>query len=142
MFRRINNWLHLWLGLISGSIMLIVCLTGAIWVFHEEIKSIVHPVHQVLVHDKPIIMPSRINAVIHDKYPGEPVNMVTYKRNGSIDVMVKKWGDNPLIVSLDPYTGKILGERINEDNITLFFYFIENGHRFFWLPIKIGRPIV
>lgn len=122
--------------------MLIVCLTGAIWVFHEEIKSVVHTAYPVAARDKPLIMPSQINAVIRDKYPTEPVNMVTYKRNAAIDVMVKNWGDNPLIVSLDPYTGKILGTRLNEDRITLFFYFIENGHRFLWMPVKIGRPIV
>jgi len=130
------------MGLISGVIMLIVCLTAAIWVFNEEIKSLFHPVYHVAKSERPLIMPSQINQIIRDKFPGEPVNMVTYKKNRSVDVMVKKWGDNPLIVSLDPYTGKILGQRINEDRITLFFYFMEDGHRFFWLPIKIGRPIV
>ena len=122
--------------------MLIVCLTGAIWVFHEEIKSLVHPDYVIPAQKKALITPSQIISVIEKAYPGEPVNMVTYKKHSSIDVMVKKWGDNPLIVSLNPYTGRILGTRINEDRVTLFFYFIENGHRFFWCPIKIGRPIV
>lgn len=142
MFRKINNWLHLWLGLISGSIMLVVCFTGAIWVFHEEIKALIHPEYHVAAANKPLITPSQINHIIEKAHPGEPVNMVTYQKNSSVDVMVKKWGDNPLIVSLDPYTGKILGQRINEDEITLFFYFIENGHRFLWMPMKTGRLIV
>lgn len=122
--------------------MLVVCLTGTIWVFHEEIKSLVHPAYPIDVQNRPMISPSQINGIIQKEFPAEPVNMVSYQKNAAIEVMVKKWADNPLIVSLDPYTGKILGQRLNEDRITLFFYFIENGHRFLWMPVKIGRPIV
>ncbi len=33
-FSRINKWLHLWLGHISGMIVLVVCITVCIWVFN------------------------------------------------------------------------------------------------------------
>ena len=36
-FRRIDEWQHLWLGLVSGLVVFVVCLTAAIWVFRDEI---------------------------------------------------------------------------------------------------------
>ncbi|WP_206531738.1 PepSY-associated TM helix domain-containing protein [Sphingobacterium sp. DR205] len=38
-WRRISNWLHLCLGLSSGIIVFVVCLTGTLFVFHEEIND-------------------------------------------------------------------------------------------------------
>lgn len=42
-FRRLCNDIHLWLGLISGIVLFIVCLTGTIFVFHTEIEKALNP---------------------------------------------------------------------------------------------------
>lgn len=42
MFRQTINQIHLIVGLISGSIIAIVALTGCIYVFEEEIRSLNH----------------------------------------------------------------------------------------------------
>lgn len=39
-FRRISDWLHLWLGIASGLIVFIVAVTGCIYVFQHEIVSL------------------------------------------------------------------------------------------------------
>jgi len=141
MFRKVNNWIHLWLGLISGVIMLIVCLTGAIWTFGDEIKFAIYGSVPISKGAKAVVLPSVIKQVIQHKYPGQPINTVFYKTALPIEVIVKKWGDNPLLLHLDPFTGKILRERLLEDRTTLFFYWIEGGHRNLWLPGWIGRPV-
>lgn len=40
--RKAVGWLHLWLGLISGSVVFILSVTGCIYVFEKEIKSWVY----------------------------------------------------------------------------------------------------
>lgn len=40
--RRISDWLHLWLGLVSGLIVFIVAITGCIYVFQTEINELIH----------------------------------------------------------------------------------------------------
>lgn len=142
MFRKINNWLHLWLGLISGIIMLIVCLTGAIWVFGDEIKAFITPPVKVAYQNKPILSPSQITKIAGSLYPGRPLAYLDYQKNKAVEVAVGDWGKDTKLLFLDPYTGKILGERLMEDQTTLFFYFIESGHRFLWMPWKIGRAVV
>src|SRR5690606_7338267 len=41
-FRKIVNDIHLWLGIGSGIILFIVCLTGTILAFEQEIKSVLN----------------------------------------------------------------------------------------------------
>ncbi|WP_129713839.1 PepSY domain-containing protein [Pedobacter sp. SYP-B3415] len=42
-FRQITDWLHLWLGLLSGIIVFIISLTGCLFVFQQEINEWLHP---------------------------------------------------------------------------------------------------
>lgn len=42
MFSKLNAWLHLWLGLITGIVVLVVSLTGCVYVFVDEIKAVVY----------------------------------------------------------------------------------------------------
>lgn len=55
LFTRINKWLHLWLGLASGVIVLIVCITACIWVFNEEITALLEPETKVEKQDKAVL---------------------------------------------------------------------------------------
>lgn len=43
LFRRIVEFLHLWLGLITGIVVFVVCFTAAIWVFRDEISYFTMP---------------------------------------------------------------------------------------------------
>jgi hypothetical protein len=42
-FKKINAWMHLWLGLASGLVVLILGLTGCALVFEQEIKLLSTP---------------------------------------------------------------------------------------------------
>ncbi len=41
--RKFINDIHLWLGLASGLVLFVVCLTGTIYTFHHEIEELVEP---------------------------------------------------------------------------------------------------
>lgn len=40
--RRISDWLHLWLGIASGLIVLMLGVTGCMYVFQKEITELIH----------------------------------------------------------------------------------------------------
>ncbi|RDV14904.1 PepSY domain-containing protein [Pontibacter diazotrophicus] len=42
-FRKLFNDIHLWLGIASGLVLFIVCLSGTIYTFHSEIEALVEP---------------------------------------------------------------------------------------------------
>lgn len=41
-FRRISDWLHLWLGISTGIMVVFIALTGCIYVFQDEITNLIY----------------------------------------------------------------------------------------------------
>ncbi|ALI97749.1 PepSY-associated TM helix domain-containing protein [Rufibacter tibetensis] len=42
-WRKLFNDIHLWLGLASGLVLFLVCLTGTIFTFHTEVEEMLEP---------------------------------------------------------------------------------------------------
>jgi uncharacterized iron-regulated membrane protein len=146
-FKRINNWLHLWLGLISGIILLIVCLTGCIWVFNEEITGLLEPETKVEWQNKPVLSPAQLTAIAAKLHPDKVPSYANYQQGRTIDLNLRNVGatdrrSGNTVLKINPYTGQVVSTTIHQKGETDFFRFILNGHRFLWMPPKIGRPIV
>lgn len=147
LFTKINKWLHLWLGLISGIIVLIVCLTGCIWVFNEEITGLLEPETKVEKQDKPVLRPSQLSAIAAKLYPGKVISYAQYQQGRAINVFLKQPNEKGrrgggTTLKIHPYTGEVLKTEVRKKGETDFFRFVLNGHRFLWMPYAIGRPIV
>lgn len=149
LFKRINNWLHLWLGLISGIIVLIVCLTGCIWVFNEEITGLLEPETKVAWQDKPVVKPSELMRIAAKLYPEKVPSYANYQQGRAINLNLRAANAGPrdrrtgnTILKVNPYTGEVIGTEEHKPGESDFFRFILNGHRFLWMPYEIGRPIV
>lgn len=143
LFYRIAAWLHLWLGLITGIVMIIVCLTGCIWVFQDEITAyILEPETRVTHQAAPVLTPSQIQRIATAKFPDKKVSYATYQQGRAIYVGMGEARRGGTSLRLNPYTGKIISVSERKEGEVDFFRFILNGHRFLWLPYEIGRPIV
>jgi len=155
-FRSVNNWLHLWLGLLSGSILVVVCFTGCLWVFHHEITSFLIPRKEsqfVLAQHESLLPPSQIVHIADSLFPNTFVRNITYTKDAPISFVVDGASAADKKAStylLHPYSGVYLGEKTTEQStddklrqrLEGFFSWAIDGHRFLWLPRDIGRPIV
>lgn len=142
LFYRISAWLHLWLGLITGIVMLIVCVTACIWVFHDEIMRLAEPETVIARQDKPVITPSQVKEIAAARFPGKKPGYVTYQQGTAIYLSLGEGRRGNTIMRLNPYTGEVISVKEYKPGETDFFRFILNGHRFLWMPVEIGRPIV
>jgi uncharacterized iron-regulated membrane protein len=140
-FKKINSWLHLWLGLISGIIVVNICLTGCIWIFNEEINSILKPETRIEQQDK-ILSPSQFKAIAQKEYPGMKINSLIFQKGRTVNINLGERKKTNITLYVNPYTGSVVRKEIRQPGETDFFRFILNGHRFLWLPSEIGRPIV
>ncbi|WP_437921431.1 PepSY-associated TM helix domain-containing protein [Sphingobacterium sp. LRF_L2] len=158
-FRSVNNFLHLWFGLISGIIIVVICLMACLWVFHTEITDLLIPKKEkqfIAARYESLLAPSEIIAIADSLYPQETVRGITYTRDSPVSFTVNvKANDTakraePQIHLLHPYTGAYLGlktedtseEGVLREKLESFFAWTLQGHRFLWLPRDIGRPIV
>ncbi|SFW99711.1 Uncharacterized iron-regulated membrane protein [Cytophaga hutchinsonii ATCC 33406] len=141
-FKKVIGWLHLWLGLISGTIMFIVCITGCIWVFQEEITALTEPWNNITPENKPLLLPSQVNQITVQQFPGKEIHGFNYYEGKTICVHISHEKEYNYNLFLHPYSGKVLHIADYKKDSFDFFRFVLNGHRFLWLPWKIGRPIV
>ncbi|RAV29156.1 PepSY-associated TM helix domain-containing protein [Sinomicrobium soli] len=152
LFRRINDWLHLWLGLLSGIVVFVVCLTAAIWVFRDEVAYFTKPFNRIEAQDIPFSPPSvlkrKAGEYLENEFENNPVLLLNLTYRGPDRTAYAGYIDNTANVymgylHLNPYTGQVVhNELFAESNTRKFFLFIRAGHRFFWLPPHIGSPIV
>ncbi len=134
-FSKINAWLHLWLGLASGIVVLIMGITGCILVFEHEIKAMTSPWLNVEAQsaDK-ILPPSKIYVAVKKALPEKDIHGLWY--NG-LDKTIKVDIESDSLIYVNPYNGKITGMVDHED----FFHEIDEGHRYLWLGEELGTTI-
>ncbi|MDO5606918.1 MAG: PepSY-associated TM helix domain-containing protein [Capnocytophaga sp.] len=127
LFKKITGKLHLWLGLTIGVIVFIEGITGALYVFKDEIQNISR--QSAIYHGEPnpetkktlplLVLEEKVNAYTKEKYPvhwvsipidkNESYRFYYYERNPE-----SSWHyfDEFIIyksVYINPFTGEIVG---------------------------------
>ncbi|SIS75087.1 Uncharacterized iron-regulated membrane protein [Zobellia uliginosa] len=135
------NDVHLWLGLASGIVLFLVCLSGTLLVFEDEIKSFFTDdfVVETTEGQKMSI------ELLSDKLKGEgDITAVTLPATAwepylfSIKTDPKQRRGATYYVN--PYTGEYQKEL--KSSLDGFFMTMFRLHRWLLLDIEIGRPIV
>lgn len=136
-FRKI----HLILGLVSGIIIFIVSVTGAVYVFNEEIKNITESFRKVEIQNKPVIPPSKAFEIGKEVNSDKHMHGLVYgTRNEAIEVIY--YEEEPEFYAsafLNPYSGEVLKYR---NNYKTFFGLVLKGHVALWLPEDVGTTII
>ncbi|KFF16633.1 PepSY-associated TM helix domain-containing protein [Chryseobacterium sp. JM1] len=157
--KKITGWLHLWLGLVSGIIVLVVTLSGTMFVFCDEIIDLCGgsaKYVQVPANVKKM-SPEELLAKFHQQVPDRKAFYFdTYKeadrtfrvasarkppKDKNVPKAGKPKGRGPRGVFayhyLDPYTGKITGSTKSYE----FFYIVAHIHAQL-LAGKFGKTVV
>jgi len=132
--------LHLYLGLLSSLVLIVVALSGAILSYEKQILSLIHEESFVV---KPSaqnkLTPQEIVERFLAEKPDAKINAFTLHNNATSSYVINiasqksRKGENYFI---DPYTAKILPEVTAHD----FFHFVENLHRRLLLG-EVGKQI-
>jgi len=131
-------FLHRWLGLITGLVVLIVSITGCIFCFQDEIQDAVHSYRKVEIQNKPYILPSTLKQIALKEYPGTVSYIYYYGKNRPASVLVNtKQGLQEVFIN--PYTGAITHA---ENPLHNFFTVVEFIHLYLLLPARAGTIVV
>lgn len=145
--KKIAYHLHLWLGGISGLIMFIVCITGAIWAVGIHNWFGVNPSAPKIevVAGQELMAPSVLTEKLADTLKGAQPMFIRYERDRPAAMRV--YGDEAnLWITLNPYTADIISYKDYNDKSSSssmsFWDYMRWGHRALWLPWDVGRVIV
>ncbi|GAB3910646.1 PepSY-associated TM helix domain-containing protein [Larkinella knui] len=139
--------LHLWLGIASGLILFIVCLSGTIYTFSSEIQEVADAdKYTVTAPPAAQRQPAEVLvASVLKTVPGGTVQWISIPndRARSYQISVKKGDDKeakPVTYFVNPYTSEVLGTP--ESATSRFFMVVFRLHRWLLLDTEVGRPIV
>ncbi|MDR2119325.1 MAG: PepSY domain-containing protein [Tannerella sp.] len=144
--KKLIRKLHLWLGITSGCIVSIICLTGAVWALH---------IHGWLGEGDPpipscppaaILPPSTLAAIAKDSLNGRLPSYITYTKDRPAWLGVFARGSRTMLM-IDPCSGRILKRTSLSMNAAAdqpfdLWLFVRRGHQSLWLPRAVGRPII
>ena len=153
LFRIVVDKLHLWLGLGSGIVVLIVSITGCLFVFQKEVNDIYYRdilfVSPQQTHTLPV---SELKKKAQEALgPDKPVlNITTYTNPGKAwEFMAYKGNDTAFSyqgtieyyesVLVNPYNGNVTGIIDYKHN---FFSIVKGIHWSLLLNSTYGQPIV
>jgi uncharacterized iron-regulated membrane protein len=131
-------WLHRWIGIISGTVVLIVALTGCIYVFEEEIRNTFQ--HKFYY----------VNNVGVEKLALQNIQEIAQKQLDKKDkiksIRIKEVHDAAYIVAtekdkliaINPYTGEVIGVKNTKRD---FLSVVLQLHRTLLLG-KVGKQII
>jgi uncharacterized iron-regulated membrane protein len=137
-FKRFIGFAHLWLGLISGALIVFLGITGCILAFEKEIRDVTDPYRFVEVQQKPVLPPSALIPVA-EKAMNRPALGIEYGDPGKAVAVAYYDETNYVLSFLNPYSGEVLKVK---DMTRDFFRIVLDGHFYLWLPHHIGQPIV
>lgn len=139
--RNIIRQVHLWLGILTGPIVFVIGITGAIYAFQEEIQNTTQDFRFVKAQDKQFLPPSALIAASDKTHPNKNVHAVMYHDKGKAAKVIYYSYEQHYydFVYVNPYSGKVLEVH---DVTNSFFGWILAGHFNLWLPQHIGSVIV
>lgn len=141
--RKISVKLHLWLGLLSGIVVFIVCITGCMYAFKDEINDISQPWKFIPSQQKAILLPTQVLEISNREIKDTKPTAITYGESFDavfVDYYNPKSGMST--VYIDQYDGQVLKTVTKSFDDFDFFRFVLTGHRTLWLPPAVGKPIV
>ncbi|RZJ83889.1 MAG: PepSY domain-containing protein [Chryseobacterium sp.] len=154
-FKRVTDWLHLWLGIASGAIVFIVAITGCIFTFQVEITNWLDkdklyveapadakilPLTSIQKNVQQALLPGRqIEAITIYQDPNRAWECLTYKEGDPNAFSYFNTVEYSELLLINPYTGKIISL---EDYKYNFFNIVKAIHWSLLLGDKYGKPIV
>lgn len=139
--KKLTGKLHLYLGLLSGLIVVVISLTGCILAFEQEIRDMTGSYRFSQARPGAYLPPSVLKKAAEKALPGKQANGVLYHEPGR-SAEVGFYQADPefyFVVFLDPYSGEVKKVWDEDED---FFHFILHGHYYLWLPEKVGQPVV
>ncbi|RVQ50497.1 PepSY-associated TM helix domain-containing protein [Sinorhizobium meliloti] len=111
LYRAVWRW-HFYAGLLVLPFMITLAITGALYLFHNEIDAIVHAnLKQVEIREgAATATPSAMVAAALAAHPGTAVKFTgPASPTASAEITVSTGTEGKLAVYVDPYSGKVLG---------------------------------
>lgn len=142
-FRKFINDIHLWLGIGSGIIIFIICLSGTILVFEKEIEALFAEDVKLTGEDLPVKSLEELENSISEAGLGQLTGItIDPDAEGFYEAQIKTSPEDRRGTTflVNPHTAEVISAP--ESAASDFMFSMFKLHRWLLLDSSIGRPIV
>lgn len=137
-YKYFTFMLHLWLGLLSSVVLFIVCITGAVYALKPDVERWANrKLLNVDVTGERVLPLDSLTAIFESSYQLTPTAIEVHTGKNTI-VSYFKRGEKSLLIYMNPFNGKILGE--SNKSVEQFFNTSMQLHR--WLLMRNPGKII
>ena len=132
-FKKITGWLHLWLGLTVGLILIVVALTGSLLTFERELEPILFKKREVVLPAGQRLPADSLIHIANAVFANSQVSRLIIPQDPtrSVEVRIGTKGEKGLKVAyINPYNGQILYKGVYTQ---LFYQQVRSLHRYLFL---------
>jgi len=122
-----RRWLfqvHLWLALLLGPVLAVVCLTGSIVVFRYELNRLTVPGTAYVKPPRERLSLDELTARMQRARPADQVSSASW--DGGPSTGMNFWTNSPqghrIHTFLDPYTGEVIGQENYQSKWMQWFF--------------------
>ncbi|MFN3998616.1 PepSY-associated TM helix domain-containing protein [Algoriphagus sp.] len=141
--RKFLNDIHLYAGLTCGLIVIVVCLSGTIYVYNTEIRETADSERYFVETAGERKSLDNLKTQVEEELNGEVISVNVFQsENRTIQFGVKiPEAEKPSTYFINPYSGEILANNIEKTGTEEFMGYMFSLHR--WLLLdKIEKPIL
>ncbi len=137
--KRIVYKIHLWIGVIFGIFIFLICLSGASLIFEKDIARCIHPeYYHIEPGSEPLPLANLLRAVETTLEPESRIAGVTISSDPSVPYRIIVTKPSRASVVVDQYRGSVIG---TEKKMPFFSEAVKLHRRFFDVPsTKSGNP--
>ncbi len=130
--KKIAGKIHLWLGLISGLVVIIIAITGALYCFAPELQDLTQGYRTVQERKDEFLPPSRLQKLAENQLHGKSPQRIYYgSKTQAVVVWFSKKEAFDSSIFINPYSGQVLKVRDNDKD---FFTVVLKLHRTLLIP--------
>jgi uncharacterized iron-regulated membrane protein len=124
--KRVNYLAHLWLGLILGLYFVVIGITGSLLIFGREIDVWLNPQLLTVKVEGEKAPLSVVMANFQAAYPKLKASYINYptRPDSVYSIRIGPNQASQLYVYLNPYTGKVIGERTRAGHLYGFLCYL------------------
>ena len=140
--RPFLNDIHLYAGLISGLIVIAVCLSGTIYVYNTEVREFFDSDRYFVDKEGKSIPLDKLRTTLESNLGGQVVGFRIFGQEGRThQFSLKKPGEEKAITYfIHPYSGQVLADNSQKTKTEVFMGTLFSLHR--WLLLdKVETPI-
>lgn len=126
-FKKNVRLIHLWIGLLTGLIVFIVCITGCIYAFQKEIRLAAYPYYTVVHKNQQELTLDNLLNEYKRQSDNNVLRIYDFTETTRSTILLTEKDQQYFFSFLNPYTGNLLKEKnLASDFFVIVLYIHQN----------------